>query len=187
MDHSTISIRRAALDDANFLTDLGERTFLEAFGSRMAAPDIRAHIAKTYSVNLLASELADPRSIFLIASIGKEASGYAALVADARHECIEDASAMEIKRFYALKKFWGRDVGAALMERCLDTARRKEYSTIWLSSWKLNDRANVFYRKWGFEAVGEQLFVVGDDVQEDFIMARSLAARDRGRRQRVAE
>ncbi len=174
MDHSTITIRRATVEDADLLTDLGEKTFLEAFGSRMAASDMRAHMAKTYSVNRAASELVDPRSIFLIASIEGEDGGYARLLADESHECIGDASAIELVRFYTAKKFWGRDVGPALMEACLDAARRKGCSTIWLSSWKLNDRANAFYRKWGFEVVGEQPFVVGDDVQEDYILARAF-------------
>ncbi len=181
MDRSMITIRRATLEDVDLLTELGERTFREAFDSRMAAPDVRAHVAKTYSVSRLSSELADPRIIFLIASIDDEVAGYARLVVDESHDCVEDASAVELARFYARKKYWGRDVGRALMETCLDTARRKGASTIWLSSWKLNDRANAFYRKWGFEAVGEQPFAVGDDVQEDYILALSLSSREKDR------
>jgi ribosomal protein S18 acetylase RimI-like enzyme len=59
------------------------------------------------------------------------------------------------------------------METCLRIARQGSYATIWLSSWKINDRANAFYRKWGFREVGEKTFVVGTDVQKDFVMARS--------------
>jgi ribosomal protein S18 acetylase RimI-like enzyme len=60
------------------------------------------------------------------------------------------------------------------METCLKIARRTGYATIWLSSWKINDRANAFYRKWQFREVGEKTFVVGSDVQDDYILARSL-------------
>ncbi|MCP4688178.1 MAG: GNAT family N-acetyltransferase [Desulfobacterales bacterium] len=186
MDQSKITIRRAGVEDADLLTDLGVKTFMEAFGSRMAASDIRAHVAATYSEERLASELAEPRSIFLIASvageiageigeeIGEEIGGYARMRPDARPDCIEDPAALELVRFYALKKFWGRGLGPVLMKTCRETARREGYSTMWLSSWKQNDRANAFYGKWGFEAVGEQLFVVGEDVQEDFILACAL-------------
>lgn len=65
-------------------------------------------------------------------------------------------------------------MGAALMETCLQIARQGGYATVWLSSWKINDRANAFYRKWQFREVGEKTFVVGGDVQEDFVMACSL-------------
>ena len=35
-----------------------------------------------------------------------------------------------------------------------------------------NARAIAFYSKWGFEVVGDAEFVLGDDVQQDLLMAR---------------
>ena len=32
--------------------------------------------------------------------------------------------------------------------------------------------AVAFYRKWGFEVVGEHLFMLGDDPQRDLLMRR---------------
>jgi len=51
---------------------------------------------------------------------------------------------------------------------------------VWLGVWEHNPRAIAFYRKWGFEAVGEHVFVVGTDPQRDLVMTRSaLAPADR--------
>ena len=45
---------------------------------------------------------------------------------------------------------------------------------VWLDVWEKNLRAIAFYRKWGFIEVGEQTFQLGDDLQQDLLMARAL-------------
>jgi ribosomal protein S18 acetylase RimI-like enzyme len=47
------------------------------------------------------------------------------------------------------------------------------YETLWLGVWEHNERAQAFYRKWGFMQVGYKKFTIGSDVQHDFVMARS--------------
>ncbi|MFN7984164.1 MAG: hypothetical protein U0Q11_20145 [Vicinamibacterales bacterium] len=46
--------------------------------------------------------------------------------------------------------------------------------------WEHNPRAIAFYRKFGFEIVGDHVFTVGTDPQRDLVMSRQLtaAARD---------
>ena len=61
-----------------------------------------------------------------------------------------------------------------MMQQALDRARAKGFAAMWLSSWKKNHRGNAFYRKWGFETVGEKTFTIGRDVQEDFVLSRPL-------------
>jgi ribosomal protein S18 acetylase RimI-like enzyme len=173
LDESRVIIRRASVEDAALLAELGARAFSEAFSAQTPEADLAAYLAGAFTVEQLALELADPRSTFLIALIGGGPAGYAKLHTGPALECIPDRPAIELVRCYSLKAWWGRGVGAALVETCLRIARQGGYATIWLSSWKINDRANAFYRKWGFREVGEKTFVVGTDVQEDFVMARS--------------
>ncbi len=173
MGEPQVLIRRASVKDAALLAELGARAFGEAFSVQTPEADLAAYLAGAFTVEGLASELADPRSTFLVAFIGGEPAGYAKLHTSPAPDCIADRPAIELVRCYSLKQWWGRGVGAALMEICLRIARQGGYATIWLSSWKINDRANAFYRKWGFREVGEKTFVVGTDVQEDFVMARS--------------
>jgi GNAT superfamily N-acetyltransferase len=133
-----------------------------------------AYLAEAFTIEQLSSELADPRSTFLIATVADEPAGYAKLHAGAAPDSISDKPAVELARLYSSQEWLGRGVGAALMETCLELARQQGYETIWLSSWKRNDRANAFYQKWHFQVVGFKTFVMGADVQEDFILARSL-------------
>jgi ribosomal protein S18 acetylase RimI-like enzyme len=60
------------------------------------------------------------------------------------------------------------------MQASLEDSRFRGYHTVWLSSWEFNDRANAFYKKWQFKVVGREKFTVGSDIQNDFILSRSL-------------
>jgi ribosomal protein S18 acetylase RimI-like enzyme len=68
----------------------------------------------------------------------------------------------------------GRGVGAALMQACLEEAGRRGCETVWLDVWERNPRAIAFYRKWGFAEVGNQAFQLGEDLQNDILMARAV-------------
>ena len=43
-------------------------------------------------------------------------------------------------------------------------------ATIWLATWQKNERAIHFYEKWGFNIVGNAIYMIGNDVTDDFIM-----------------
>jgi ribosomal protein S18 acetylase RimI-like enzyme len=66
-------------------------------------------------------------------------------------------------------------VGEKLMRELLEEARRSGCQTMWLGVWEHNRRALAFYRKWGFKVVGAHIFQVGDDAQNDLLMARKLS------------
>lgn len=61
------------------------------------------------------------------------------------------------------------------MQACLNQAKSMAYDTLWLGVWEHNARALKFYQRWGFEAVGSHVFVVGSDEQNDLIMQKSLS------------
>jgi ribosomal protein S18 acetylase RimI-like enzyme len=45
---------------------------------------------------------------------------------------------------------------------------------LWLGVWEKNERAINFYHRWGFEKFGEHDFILGDDVQTDWLMKKEL-------------
>ena len=65
------------------------------------------------------------------------------------------------------------------MEAALDAARTRGAQTIWLGVWERNARAVAFYRKSGFTRIGEHDFLLGNDVQTDWLFARSVEPVDR--------
>ena len=169
-----LTIRRAKPNDARLLADLGALTFSETFASDNTAEDMTAYLASSFNISQQTDELADPAATFLIAEVGGVAAGYAMLHAGKPAERIEGANPVELVRLYVSREWLGRGVGEALMRACIDEAQRAGHETIWLGVWERNARAQAFYRKWNFRAVGEHAFQLGSDMQRDLLMERSL-------------
>jgi ribosomal protein S18 acetylase RimI-like enzyme len=110
----------------------------------------------------------------LIAEVGGVAAGYAKLRSGESAEGIEGDKPVELVRLYVSREWLGRGVGEALMRACVDGARLAGHETIWLGVWERNGRAQAFYRKWGFRAVGEHVFRLGADPQRDILMERAV-------------
>jgi len=64
-----------------------------------------------------------------------------------------------------------RPVGASL-----DEAGAKGCDVMWLGVWEQNERAIAFYRRWGFLEFGHHAFMLGNDLQNDLLMARSVTS-----------
>ena len=169
-----IRVRPATIDDANLLSQLGGRTFEETFASDNTPEDMAAYLASNFSLVQLTEELSDHASIFLIAEVDGAAAGYAKLHSSEPAESIKGTEPIELVRLYVSQRWLGSGVGAALMSACLDEARRAGYKTISLGVWERNARAQAFYHKWNFRAVGEHVFQLGSDAQTDILMERTV-------------
>lgn len=169
-----VTIRRANREDVSLLAELGARTFAETFATDNSPEDMAAYIAACFNLTQLTAELVDPSSTFLIAEIGEVAAGYAKLHSGEALEGVEGANPVELVRLYTLREWLGRGVGQALMRACVDEARQAGHRTIWLGVWERNGRAQAFYRKWNFRAVGEHVFRLGSDPQRDILMERAV-------------
>jgi len=60
------------------------------------------------------------------------------------------------------------------MRRVIAEASELGARTVWLGVWERNPRAQAFYRKCGFTDEGTQVFIVGEDVQNERVMVRPL-------------
>jgi ribosomal protein S18 acetylase RimI-like enzyme len=69
------------------------------------------------------------------------------------------------------------------MAHVLGRAKAAGAATLWLGVWERNPRALAFYRKWGFDVVGEHTFNLGDDPQRDFMMRRDVQSTEEDRAQ----
>jgi ribosomal protein S18 acetylase RimI-like enzyme len=167
-------IREANRQDAELLVELGKRAFYEAFAEKTASEDMTAYLQTTFSIEETKTQLNDKDSLYLIIEHQADSVGYAYLCPTRPPECIKDPKAIQLIRFYLLKKCYGLGVGNTLMQTCLDESYARGYRSVWLSSWELNGRANAFYKRWHFKVIGRQKFVVGSDVQNDHIFSLQL-------------
>ena len=167
-------IRKAHRQDAELLVELGKRAFHEAFAAQTLPEDMAAHLRTTFSLDHIKTQIGDKDTLYLIIDLQAEPVGYAYLYPTQPPAAIKDPMAIQLIRFYLLEKCYGLGLGNTLMQSCLAESSARGYRTVWLSSWELNGRANAFYKRWQFKVVGRQKFVVGSDVQNDFIFRRDL-------------
>jgi ribosomal protein S18 acetylase RimI-like enzyme len=174
MHPDRIVIRKASPGDNVLLAELGARTFQDTFGPANTAEDMADYVSRSFSPSQQQAELSDPSTVFLIAQAGEEVVGYARLRQGPAPAQVRASMGVEIVRLYAIQERIGRGVGHALMQACLDRADGQGNDVIWLDVWEHNGRARAFYRKWGFEDMGTQPFQLGNDLQNDILMARPV-------------
>ena len=169
-----IKIRYANGGDNVLLAEFGAQAFYDSFAADNKPENMAAYLAAAFGPEKQAEEIADPASVFLIAEAGGEMVGYARLKESQPPASIAGRRPVELVRIYSSKAWIGKGVGAALMRACLDEAARRGYDAIWLGVWERNERAQEFYRKWGFEEAGTQAFQLGDEVQTDLLMQKTV-------------
>lgn len=167
-------LRIAGLQDASMLSQLGRRSFFESFGEFNEPEDMKVYLDTAFNLTVISEQLEDPACIFIVAEINNTPVGYAKLKRNSMLPQLNEFKCIQLERIYALKHYIGKKIGKALMEKCFSIARKESFEKIWLGVWQQNIRAIDFYKKWDFEIIGTKQFVIGNEVNDDFVMAADL-------------
>jgi ribosomal protein S18 acetylase RimI-like enzyme len=166
--------RLATEKDADLIADLSRQTFYDSFASQNTKEDMDKFMSEQFATEKLMKEVGAEGNIFLLAYSNNELAGYVRMREGERRGELENKTAIEIARIYAVQHSLGKGIGSTLMQNCIDMAKELNKEIIWLGVWEHNRRAIDFYTKWGFEKFAEHDFVLGNDVQRDWLMKRSL-------------
>lgn len=172
---STVSISIATAADAATIAELSRKTFYDTFASFNTEANMKLFMETTYDRQKLMAEVSSPDFHFCIARIDEQPVGYVKMILNAPSNEMPDQQCIEIARIYTLQQTVGKGVGAQLMQYCLDFAKQKQQDWIWLGVWEKNDRALAFYKKWGFEKFGYHGFLLGTDLQNDFLLRKKIS------------
>ncbi len=173
-EQSQFAIRHSTFVDAELIANMSRQTFYDTFAAVNTREDMDKFMNEQFYKKILIEEVLDSKNIFLLAFDGDTPIGYAFLREGEKRPQFNEKSSIEIARIYASKSSIGRGVGKALMEECIAVAGRMKRAIIWLGVWEKNDRAIAFYNKWGFEKFAEHDFVLGNDVQRDWLMYKKM-------------
>lgn len=167
-----VAYRDAVEGDAAALAAFAEATFVDTFGHLYPPEDLAAFVAAKYPPRVLAGELADPHTRYRLALRGAAIVGYCKMGSVDME--IDAPDALELHRLYVAPAVKGQGVAQALMDEALAWARGKGAKAMLLSVWENNARAQAFYRRYGFEHIGEHKFMVGKVADRDFIWKLAL-------------
>jgi ribosomal protein S18 acetylase RimI-like enzyme len=169
-----ISIRLATSKDAEIIADLSRQTFFETFALQNTASDMEKFMDEQFTREKLVHEVSEPWLTFFLAFIDNAPVGYVKLRDGAVPSTLVGHSCIEIARIYSVQKMIGKGVGKKLMQTSHEVAEQRKKQILWLAVWKENQRAIDFYEHWGFEIFGEQDFLLGDDLQKDWLMKKAI-------------
>ena len=122
------------------------------------------------------TELSNPDSSFHFLYWDDRLAGYIKLNEAGAQTDVHDEQSLELERIYISKEFQGHGLRRFLMDQAIGIALQRKKKYVWLGVWEKNTKALAFYKKSGFYPVGTHTFVMGDDVQTDYIMRRDLAS-----------
>jgi diamine N-acetyltransferase len=172
------SIRQAIAADAERLSSFAVEAFRDTYEKHNTPADMERYTAEAFTAEQLAAAIADGGGAILLAERADDAGlvhlvGYAHLASSAPPPGVGPAP-VELKRLYVGRQWHGQRVAQMLMDATLDAARKRGAQTLWLGVWERNARAIAFYAKCGFAPAGELSFVLGEDVQRDWLLSRAL-------------
>ena len=174
---SDATIRRATLDDAQRLSDVAERAFVQAFGHLYPPADLAQFLQESYSIQEHRKFLDDPNYAMWIVERDGEALGYALAgrPCGLPHADVKPEDG-ELKRIYLLPEAQGGGVGGRLIQAAFDWLEKDGPCVLWIGVYSQNFGAQRFYERLGFEKVGGYEFMVGSVRDPEFILRRSPKA-----------
>lgn len=174
MNSGNLSIRHATIADAETIAEISRQTFFDTFAAYNTEADMQKFLNEQFTKGRLMLEVGKPENIFLLAYNNNSIAGYAKIRDGKKPDELKNVDAIEIARLYVIKQMIGTGAGSALMQHAIDIATQQKKEVVWLSVWEHNHRAINFYTRWGFEKFGECDFLLGDDVQRDWMMKKIL-------------
>jgi ribosomal protein S18 acetylase RimI-like enzyme len=168
-----IEYRDATPADGNALDAMAQAIWIETFAHGVSAEDAATYLAQAYGPNgKLLADLSSGAARFHLALVDGRVVGYAKV----NPPWLPDAepSALQLSQIYVSSDQHGAGVGKALLDWAIATARAEGATALLLTVWEENHRAAAFYRKHGFDHIGDYSFAVGTQIDTDHVMRLAL-------------
>jgi len=168
-------IRRATHADAVTLGHIGVATFVESYTTEIGGAAMMAHCSDQHSTLAYETYLTAPKTGCWLAEHADTGApiGYALNCTPDLPIDFDEAD-IELKRIYALSKYHGKGVAAALILAAIEHAQMIGAKRLLLGTHEDNQRAKAFYAKYGFTTIGTRKFNVGGNLYNDHILAKTI-------------
>jgi ribosomal protein S18 acetylase RimI-like enzyme len=165
-------IRQIGLGEVAAWAELAREVFAATYGAAIEAKALGRYLSKAFSEAMLMTELAKPEAYVWGAWMGERLAGFSQVARGETPECVSAQEALEVVRLYVAGAYQGKGVAGQLMTETIKAAAQQGKGSLWLYVWERNERAVRFYRKWGFERVGEADLIFEGVRFHDLILER---------------
>ena len=169
-----LTVQVATAGDAGLIADLSRRTFYETFASHNTKEDMELFMNEQFTKEQLEQEVLNSPDLFALLYHAEIPIGYLRLRLTHTPPELEPTNALEIARIYVLEEWKGKGSGTRMMQYVHTFAVQHGFEVIWLGVWEKNEPAIRFYTKWGFQQFSKHDFLLGTDVQCDWLLKKEL-------------
>lgn len=174
-----IAIRPVQPDMLDTLVVLEQQTFTETFRDTYSREDLETFLNDKKSPAAIKREMQQEGTRYYICYHGDTPAGFLKVNLDKQPDdkdrTILPPPVVELEKIYVLQAFQGFKLGKALIHHAYAVAREHGAKYIWLGVWEHNTKARNFYEGEGFERFGEHSFLVGSQLDTDWLYKKQLA------------
>jgi len=176
MQNFTLTIRKATLDDAARLSEIGATVFVQSYQHSYDQNDMDTYLDETFNKQRIAEEISTEAIYYFVAEVDDVIVGFVKFYTFRWTPRFKGKITVEVERLYIQKKMEGKNIGSRLMATALDIAQQKDYKIIWLSVWENNERGIRFHQQHGFNIIGNGMFTLGKQKRKYLIMRYQWSA-----------
>lgn len=171
-----IEFRKVEEAEIPLLLEMAERTFRIAYESHPAnnPTDFNGYCKEVFTFEKFRAEWASEQSEYWFSTENQTITGYFKLNFDHHPPETGSQKSVQIERIYVLPEHQNKGIGVAMLEKSEQIGQERGSDYLWLGVWKLNPGAVRFYQRFGFEIIGIDIFVLGSDPQEDWMMGKKI-------------
>ncbi len=168
-----IAISEVTENELQELAVLCAETFYNTYYQQNTVEDMELYISLNFTVAHIQMEFHNPLVTIFVARYGKKLVGYIKLL-QVNTSYVSEGMGLEIARFYVDEQYQKFKIGRNLMNKVNEVLFNKKLNYLWLGVWQKNISAIAIYQHMGFQIIGNKTFILGADVQHDFIMVKKI-------------
>lgn len=147
-------------NDIDYLVTISQTTFIDTFLNEGNKENINKYLLEKMSKQSLINQINSDNTDFYFIYVNNNRIGYVKLIKKNQH--------LLLQRIYIKKQMQTKGYGSKTIDLIKDLY--SNYNQIELNVSSSDSKAMNFYLKNGFSKVGSQQFILGDEIEIDYIM-----------------
>ena len=170
LNFESFIFREVELNDMLELQRISRITFKDTFDWYNTEADMNQYLNENLSVENLTKEFNQEGVKFYFLEYNQKCIAFLKLNKGEAQTEKDLENTLEIERIYILKEYQGKNMGTFLLDKVKEIVTKENLDYLWLAVWEKNEQAIKFYEKHNFKIFGEHDFILGTDIQKDYLM-----------------
>lgn len=168
-----ITFGKAKSEDALRISIVLKTVYIQAYATQGVTHEFANFITKKFAPEFITEKIRSDEDRYLIAYYNQNPIGVAEI--NYNNTCpIRNIPVPELEKLYVLERFHGQGVGFGLLNEAEKVVKKKGHHQFQLEVYIKNDRAISFYKRQGYESIGEVDFPVEDSFYRNKVMNKIL-------------